>query len=159
MTPIEEEDDGDDDSDPVQGSTPAAVLYQLTVTTDEGGTVTSFLGVNSFSAGTTVSLTPEADDGYVFTGWDGDVTDDVVTMNVTKSVHANFELIDQPEEELQEADPLPETLPGDSDDNIFDSELPEGLPEMPQTSGIPMEIFFLGGSSLLGLGLKLKRRR
>ncbi|MDA3846127.1 MAG: hypothetical protein PF505_06205, partial [Vallitaleaceae bacterium] len=80
-----------------------------------------------------------------------------VTMDSSKAVHANFELIKvEASASIPDDADLPAASPVES---IFnDTPIAAAVP-MPQTAGIPMELVFLGGSSLLGLGLKLKKRR
>lgn len=73
-------------------------VYTLTVTNDGNGSVTLNPTGGSYTAGTTVTLTPVPNTGYVFDNWSGTNagniidTDGVYTivMNGNKSVTANF---------------------------------------------------------------------
>jgi len=73
-------------------------VYTLTVTNDGNGSVTLNPTGGSYAAGTTVTLTPVPNTGYVFDNWSGTNagniidTDGVYTilMNGNKSVTANF---------------------------------------------------------------------
>jgi hypothetical protein len=126
----------------------------LTVTADFGGTST-LLGTSSQTIGSVINLVPTAFAGYEFTGWDGDIVGNTVTMDASKTINAKFQLIEAPETVVPEAPPVVDEVI----EPILDETLPEAAPIMPQTAGIPMDLFFLGGASLLGLGLKIKRRR
>ena len=81
--------------------------YTLTVTSAEGGTVSSEGG--TYDEGTEVTITASANEGYRFTGWEGnDSTSEnlTITLNSNQTYQALFEL-----------------LPVDSDgDGIVDSE-------------------------------------
>ncbi|MDC1049019.1 hypothetical protein OAQ80_05875 [Flavobacteriaceae bacterium] len=81
--------------------------YTLTVTSAEGGTVSSDGG--TYDEGTEVTITASANEGYRFTGWEGnDSTSEnlTITLNSNQTYQALFEL-----------------LPLDSDgDGIVDSE-------------------------------------
>jgi uncharacterized repeat protein (TIGR02543 family) len=75
------------------------VLYDLTVSSTAGGTVTTpGEGTFPYDAGTNVSLVAAADVGYQFTGWTGDTeniedpasADTTITMDGEYSVTANF---------------------------------------------------------------------
>ncbi|WP_308634088.1 InlB B-repeat-containing protein [Paenibacillus silvisoli] len=67
--------------------------YQLELNETEGGTVTP--GSGSYADGTTVTLLASPRNGYVFTGWSGDLagmTNPVdVTMDRSKTITANFQ--------------------------------------------------------------------
>jgi uncharacterized repeat protein (TIGR02543 family) len=81
---------------PVSGS--ALPMYTLTVGTDGNGTVTLNPSGGSYSSGTTVTLTPMPNSGYVFSSWgganDGDIVNTngvyTIVMNDDKSLTANF---------------------------------------------------------------------
>ena len=83
------------------GGVPAITEYTLTISSTEGGSVTTpgeGTGSFSFDEGTTVNLVAEADAGYHFVNWTGDVgtiahADDTatsITMNDNCSITANF---------------------------------------------------------------------
>ncbi len=84
------------------GGTPTHDVYTLTVNVlpTDGGTVSRRPNANSYEAGTRVSVTAEAKDGYRFTGWSGDVNDTAavvtVTMNNNLTLTAVFVPIDVP---------------------------------------------------------------
>ena len=68
--------------------------YTLTVTSAEGGTVSTEGG--TYDEGTEVTITVNANDGYRFTGWEGnDSTNEslTVTLNSNQTLQALFELI------------------------------------------------------------------
>lgn len=72
--------------------------YTLTMTCGGQGSVTAFVGGETytgpgsyqFPAGTVVTLTHSAAEGWSFTGWDGDITGNTVTMDGDKTVTARF---------------------------------------------------------------------
>ncbi|MGM0462951.1 MAG: InlB B-repeat-containing protein, partial [Fibrobacterota bacterium] len=72
--------------------------YTLSVESSEGGSVSLSPDGNVFDEGTEVKLTAEADFGYTFTGWNGDISGSdnpaTLTMNSNKSVTAQFEIDD-----------------------------------------------------------------
>ncbi|CAI6051635.1 hypothetical protein COHCIP112018_01500 [Cohnella sp. JJ-181] len=74
---------------------PAAPSYTLH-TEAVHGTVSAGPSVPAYPAGYAVTLTATADEGYVFTGWSGDLSGNAnpatVTMNANKSITANFRL-------------------------------------------------------------------
>jgi hypothetical protein len=77
----------------------AAIQYQLTVDSTEGGTVTTpGVGTFTYAAGTVVSLAERAEVGYRFVNWTGDVAtlacqchSTTITINGNYYVMANFE--------------------------------------------------------------------
>jgi hypothetical protein len=78
--------------------------YDLTVARTTGGTVTQpGVGTFTYNTGTVVNLLAEADEGYQFVNWAGDVdmVDDVnsadttITMNADYSITANFALSEE----------------------------------------------------------------
>lgn len=82
--------------------TPFRVLYQLTISSTEGGKVTTpGEGIFNYWEGTAVDLVAEADEGYRFVTWTGEpcscnITDinaasTTVTMNSNYFIVANFE--------------------------------------------------------------------
>ena len=65
--------------------------YTLTVTFGEGGTVSSEGG--TFDEGTEVSISATANEGYRFTGWEGNDSsnsDLTITLNSNQIIKANF---------------------------------------------------------------------
>ena len=71
------------------------VQYTLTVTTGEGGIVSTSGG--TLNEGTVISITASATDGYEFIGWTGsEETSNVIsiTLSADISLTANFELIE-----------------------------------------------------------------
>ncbi|MFP4163866.1 MAG: InlB B-repeat-containing protein [Chitinispirillaceae bacterium] len=68
--------------------------YSLSVSTTGQGSVSKSPDHSSYSSGSTVSLTASPADGYVFSGWSGDVTGTAnpisVTMNSNKVITADF---------------------------------------------------------------------
>ena len=67
--------------------------YQLTVTSTEGGSISSEGG--EYNEGTEVSITATADEGYRFIGWSDGNTEESITITITEdtSIEAVFELI------------------------------------------------------------------
>ena len=73
---------------------PESVEYSLTVSAAEGGTVSTEGG--TFDEGTEVTITATANEGYRFTGWEGnDSTNEslTITLNADQTLQALFELI------------------------------------------------------------------
>jgi len=69
-------------------------IYTLTVTTSEGGTVSTEGG--EYKEGTEVEITATPDEGYIFTGWEGNDSKSVsitITLNSNQTFQALFELI------------------------------------------------------------------
>ena len=74
------------------------INYTLTVGNDGNGTVTLDPEGGIYSSGTTVTLTPVPDDGFVFAYWSGDDAGDIINnegvytivMDEDKSITANF---------------------------------------------------------------------
>jgi uncharacterized repeat protein (TIGR02543 family)/LPXTG-motif cell wall-anchored protein len=134
------------------------VNYTLTVSSTEGGS-SNHEGTTVYPAGSVVDLdvTPDSDD-YEFVGWEGDsglLDSDTyeVVMNQDVTVRAVFNL------KIIEED-IPE---GNPEDNpfILDGDVPEGsqVPtEIPQTGGIPTEVFGLIGAMMGSLGIAIKKK-
>ena len=79
--------------------TPFRMQYQLTISSTEGGKVTApGEGIFTYWEGTTVNLVAEAEQGYCFGNWTGDVSTignvtsatTNITMNCDYSITANF---------------------------------------------------------------------
>jgi len=68
---------------------PAIVNYTVAVSASEGGSVNSSGG--SYAQNTTITLTASAADGFVFSGWSGDVTG--TTNPLSYSVTANASIV------------------------------------------------------------------
>ena len=69
-------------------------IYTLTVTSSEGGTVSIARG--EYEEGTEVEITATPDEGYIFTGWEGNDSKSVsitITLNSNQTFQALFELI------------------------------------------------------------------
>jgi uncharacterized repeat protein (TIGR02543 family) len=68
--------------------------WSLTVQADEGGSVATTPSAVLHDQGTSVTLTAQADEGFVFSGWSGGASGTsnplVVTMDADKSITANF---------------------------------------------------------------------
>ena len=65
--------------------------YSLSVTTSEGGTVSTDGG--TYDEGTTISITATPDEGYKFTGWEGIDSEDAnltITLNEDQTLNAIF---------------------------------------------------------------------
>ena len=73
---------------------PDPVEYSLTVSAADGGTVSTEGG--TYDDGTEVTITATANEGYRFTGWEGnDSTNEslTITLNADQTLQALFELI------------------------------------------------------------------
>lgn len=146
---------------------PQVVNYNLTVVTTEGGSVPGFEGTNIFSAGTNVNLSAVPEEGYRFIGWTGDVNNNVVVMNESKTVTANFELIIEDEIVAQSPDVAEEVTSVEQDNAvevvtevILDETTPEeAAVTLPETSGVAAPIFYAMGTAIVGFGLTLKKRK
>jgi len=77
--------------------------YALAIASTEGGSVTTpGEGIFTYDEGTVVSLTAEAEEGYYFVNWTGDIgtidnvdaSDTIITANGDYEIIANFETID-----------------------------------------------------------------
>ena len=77
---------------PQEPEPPAPTQYTLTVTAEEGGTVSTEGG--TYDEGTEVTITATPDDGYFFQGWEGDITryqhSISLSINIDKSIMAKF---------------------------------------------------------------------
>ncbi len=98
----------------------AVVTYDLTVASGAGGSVTD-PGEDTFTynTGTVVNLVAVPEEGYIFSGWSGDVdtvADDsaastTITMDSAKSITANFAQVSAPENvSVTQVDPGVETI-------------------------------------------------
>lgn len=97
--------DGVDDSDG-NGNGNEAVSYQLAVSSTEGGEVTSpGKGTWTYQAGVVVDLAAEAEEGYRFVSWKGDVqaVADASTASTTVTMDGNYVIVaDFAEEEPEQ---------------------------------------------------------
>ncbi|MFO7996434.1 MAG: leucine-rich repeat domain-containing protein [Dehalococcoidia bacterium] len=84
------------------GCPPPAVQYELTISSTEGGSVTAPGNeALAYDAGTAVDLVAEAEEGYRFVNWTGDVetihdvnaASTTITMNGNYSITANFVVV------------------------------------------------------------------
>ena len=81
------------DPEPV-AETPTITQYTLTISAGEGGTVSSEGG--TYGEGTEVTIIATANEGYRFTGWEGNNSTSeslTITMNSNQTIQAQFELI------------------------------------------------------------------
>jgi len=151
---------------PTPDPTPTPTIYTLTVNVVGEGSVPGFEGTNSFSSGTNVNLGAVEDNPlYEFIGWSGDFVstelNGVVVLTSNKTVTATFALIE--EEPIPEEEPVVEILlDAIADDvevlDIITEVLPEAATELPATGGLPVELFALFGTSIIGLGTLLKKK-
>ena len=69
----------------------------LTIAVNGSGTTDPAVGVHSYDSETSVTLSAQADNGYTFAGWSGDLSDMTnpvtTTMDSDKSVTAIFEAL------------------------------------------------------------------
>jgi hypothetical protein len=83
-------------------------IYTLTVTTGEGGTVSTEGG--TYDEGTEVTVTATPDDGYEFIEWDGNDNQSnsfTVTINSNITIQANFQIIQSNENYYSSGDIIP----------------------------------------------------
>ncbi len=143
------------------------MYYDLVVSATEGGTVPGLLGTNTFASGTSVLLDPVAEEGYEFTGWSGSVAGNTVVLTSDKSVTANFALIEEEiiEEEIPEEAPVVVVEEEEEvvEEEILDEETPENVEmtdeELPEAGGLPLEVISLAGMAVMGLGVKIRKRK
>ncbi|MDB4268607.1 hypothetical protein N9843_00550 [Flavobacteriaceae bacterium] len=84
----------DPETEPEPEPEPVPVEYTLSVSSTEGGTVSSEGG--TYDEGAEVTITATANEGYAFTGWDGiDSTNETltITLNSNLSIEPIFQLI------------------------------------------------------------------
>ena len=84
---------------------PAPAQYTLTVTASEGGTVSTEGG--TYEEGTEVTITANANEGYSFTGWEGnDNQSNSFTININSNltIQANFQIIQSSEDYYSSGD-------------------------------------------------------
>jgi len=87
---------------------PAPAQYTLTVTASEGGTVSTEGG--TYEEGTEVTITANANEGYSFTGWEGnDNQSNSFTININSNltIQANFQIIQSNENYYSSGDIMP----------------------------------------------------
>lgn len=77
-------------------SPPTGPTYSLTMEPSIGnGTTSPAEGAHNYAQGSSVTLTATAADGYIFTGWSGDLTGDdnpaSILLNGNKNISATFE--------------------------------------------------------------------
>jgi len=150
---------------PDPGPTPTPVNYTLTVNVVGDGSVPGFEGTNTFSSGTNVNLSAVTDNPlFTFIGWSGDLVstnvNDVVVLTSNKTVTATFAVEEEPipEEEPVHLDPVEDVVTEVEEVlDVVTEEVPEDL-ELPDTSGIPAQVFALLGTSILGMGISLKKK-
>ena len=80
-------------------------IYTLTVTTSEGGTVSTEGG--EYEEGTEVTVTATAEDGYEFIEWDGNDNQSnsfTISINSNLTIQANFQIIESNEDYYSNGD-------------------------------------------------------
>ncbi|MEZ5323514.1 MAG: discoidin domain-containing protein [Verrucomicrobiales bacterium] len=92
---------------------PAAIpTHTLTIAPSEGGTVTRSPDLETYPAGTEVTLTATPNEGYRLVGWQGDTNEEsnpssiVITLNGDKEIHAVFQKRVDPKIKDIQIDPL-----------------------------------------------------
>ncbi len=93
-TPIVQIPDPETDPEPEPEPEPVPVEYTLSVSSTEGGTVSSEGG--TYDEGAEVTITATANEGYAFIGWDGiDSTNETltITLNSNLNIEPIFQLI------------------------------------------------------------------
>ncbi len=94
--PINAANPAGNDTTATEFSVTAATLYTLTVNTSGSGSVNLDPPGGIYVDGTEVTLTPNAESGFVFSGWSGDLTGStnpaVLTMDGDKNVTAIFDI-------------------------------------------------------------------
>jgi len=146
--------------------TPNPTLYTLTVNVVGEGSVPGFEGTNSFSSGTNVNLSAVIDNPlYEFVGWSGDLVSTSLAGSVAltgnKTVTATFALIGEepiPQDVPEEVTVKEETVEQEVVLDVITEAIPEAVTELPATGGLPVELFALLGTSILGVGAVLKKK-
>jgi hypothetical protein len=141
----------------------------LLITVDGPGKVYPASGPYSQNSIVVMSVVP--DDGASFTGWFGDnaaeVVDNRITMTENKSIIARFAvqevipapvLPQSPPAVLPEVTPEPVPVPS-PEVEVPVVVVPEAAPVLPKTSGMPIELFGLLGSGMLGAGFLLRSKK
>ena len=80
-------------------------IYTLTVTTSEGGTVSTEGG--EYEEGTEVTVTATAEDGYEFIEWDGNDNQSnsfTISINSNLTIQANFQIVESNEDYYSSGD-------------------------------------------------------
>ena len=93
-TPVVQIPDPETEPEPEPEPEPVPVEYTLSVSSTEGGTVSSEGG--TYDEGAEVTITATANEGYAFIGWDGiDSTNETltITLNSNLSIEPIFQLI------------------------------------------------------------------
>jgi uncharacterized repeat protein (TIGR02543 family) len=83
----------------------APIQYTLTVTASEGGTVSTEGG--TYEEGTEVTITANANEGYSFTGWEGNDNQSnsfTISINSNLTIQANFQIIQSNEDYYSSGD-------------------------------------------------------
>ena len=84
----------EDDTTPSAPATPSPIQYTLTVSAQQGGTVSNVGG--TFDEGSSINITATPQEGYAFVGWQGyevNNSDITITLNSNLSLVALFELL------------------------------------------------------------------
>ena len=106
--------------------TPAPTQYTLTVTAGEGGTVSSSGG--TYDEGTSVTITANPNEGYVFNGWDNNSLQNPIIFQVNENSQLSAKYISLIEyfSEIQCGIEtlVTETLPNSTTDNINNQFIP-----------------------------------
>ena len=95
----------EDSQAPNTPSTQIVKQYTLTVTAGEGGTVSTEGG--TYDEGTEVTITANANEGYSFTGWEGNDNQSnsfTVSINSNLTIQANFQIIQSNEDYYSSGD-------------------------------------------------------
>lgn len=162
---------------------PDPTYYKLTLECTEGGKILPSPGEKTYAWNTHVIMQIKPEDGYTFTGWEGDTdlllseTRVVVKRNAKlKAIfeEKNTEPETKPEEEPEpdeESKPEPEPKPEqecieepsqeqEEEIEILDEQVPVDAPEQsPKTGGIPADILYGLGSLFLTSGLVVEYKR
>jgi hypothetical protein len=168
---------------PVPNPDPYPTYYKLTLECTEGGKILPSPGERTYAWNTHVIMQIKPEEGYIFTGWEGDtdllLTENKIVVKRTAKLKAVFEeKKTQPEEEYKpEPDPEPEPEPEvqpeqnpeicieinpqtEEEIEILDEQVPAGAPQQsPKTGGFPGVVLYGLGSLLMTSGLVLECKR
>ena len=149
------------------------IYYALTVGFDGPGSVFP-LGTRGYSEDSMVELTYTADTGARFVRWDGangnEVSGNMIKMTGDKSVIAIFEadVILLEDAVVPEAPPEATSIPEPTvvvtpeaviSEPVLDETIPQDVPALPKTSGIPIGLLVLAGTALTTAGSFLRRNK
>lgn len=158
------------DTQPTSSSSSSTVQYHMNLAIEGEGTVLPGAGVYAYSSGTRSMLQVTPGEGTIFEGWFGTNGPDVVKvgdlyaidMTSDKSIIARFSAV-VTDEAVPVAAPLQEETPEiaepiDDGVTLMDEPVPVAA-ALPDTGGIPVELFLLAGAVLTTTGTILRNKK